>query len=91
MKKEEKIEEQASPMWSPQNTKEPPDSIKNSPLLYLCHLPPRSMVHTHSLCVWPSLGANLRWTFYNQAIVATSPKLPSMNVASKNTHVCKGK
>ena len=24
----------------------------------------RPMVHTHLLCVWPSLGDNLRWTIY---------------------------
>jgi hypothetical protein len=90
-KKEKQREEKASPTWPPQNTKVPPDSIKNSPLLYLCLLPPGSMVHTHSLCVWPSLGANLRWTFYNQAAATTAPKLPSTNAAGKNTQACKGK
>ena len=84
------MKEQASPTWPPQNSKVLPDSIKNSHLLYLCCLPPRPMVHTHSLCVWSSLGANLRWTFYNQDAAIAAPKLPSTKVAGKNTQVCKG-
>jgi hypothetical protein len=47
--------------------------------------------HTHSLCVGLSLGTNLRWTFYNQAVVAASPKFPSMNAAGNNTQACKSK
>jgi hypothetical protein len=42
-------------------------------------------------CVWPNLGVNLRWTFYNQAIVAASPQLPSMNALGKKTQVCNDK
>ena len=88
-KREKKREkEQASPTWPPQNTKVPPNSIKNSPLLYLCCLPPRPMVHTHSLCLWPSLGANMTWTFYNQATATRTSKLLSTCGAYKNTQVC---
>ena len=71
------------------NTKVPPDSIKNSPLLYFCCLPPRPMVHTHSLCLWPSLGANMTWTFYNQATATRTSKLLSTCGAYKNTQVYK--
>ena len=59
-------------------------------ILDLCSYP-RPMVHTHQLCVQPSLGDNLRWTICNETAATAASKLPSTNAASKNTQVCKGK
>jgi hypothetical protein len=90
-KKKKREKEQASPTWPPQTPKccLTPSRILLFYIFVVYHKGPWS-IHTRYVCGL-SLGANLKWTFYNQAAAAAAPKLPSTNTTGKNTLVCKDK
>jgi hypothetical protein len=54
---------------------------EDSPLLKLSyHKGPWSI---HTICIWPSLVARLRWTIEKQATNVAASKLPSTNAIGK--------
>ena len=72
------------PPYSTQHYSHKQEGLSSKHLL----IPPRLIVHTHYLCMWPSLVARL-----GKAIkppLQQLQKLPSAYAAGKYTQVCKG-